>query len=503
MKAYPISKSFTAVVVLLVALSSWGAGKAKNERAQQRDQCKKECPLTDYTDECKDDEKSVAKCKQNAQKACLDLCMSDMRDERNSCKTLLTEFEKMNAEIKDQCGQIEQSNTEDCRKSADECGKLLNTTGLDAEENEDATEKMFKAIYGIAGMGDETKEVESDNQCTYEENEKEQDRSETKITKISKLREEMASLKEDIAKAEDEVAKEKQKVDEKILELEKEMDKRTVERKTESQKETLKMQQEVLEALKRMKSTLKTIEDKNRIIASLRITQQEEAIKFSTSNLMKACRDDALKLKAALIEAATKAAATSNQGTAVTGNIKKDVEIFAKQCIKLANVERTKALKSTQDKISFENSNIKDLQESVKLDDQAAVNRQKDLEARTKITEEEQTKAEEKKTKELGQLSQKISDIQALTDKKKITIAEKMAAKEDEMKPLLLKLNNKIPKFKSISSSIKKSTQKVGTFVEQCCGEDTKFSINCQQLKADYPAEAASVKEIKKTKAKK
>ena len=80
------------------------------------------------------------------------------------------------------------------------------------------------------------------------------------------------------------------------------MDKKTAERKTADQKETLEMQKATLEAIKRKKAALKAIEEKNRNIANLRLTQQEEAIKFTEKNLAKGCYDQALQIKARMIE---------------------------------------------------------------------------------------------------------------------------------------------------------------------------------------------------------
>ena len=515
MNAFPISKSFTAVVIFLVALNGWSAATAstpatakKNEGADQRAECATECSAraTEFTQDCEANAGTSTTptnpqtCFAAAKKSCNTQCLADSREDKKDCKTLSTEFEKLNTDIKKQCAQVGEKVTESCKKKAAECGKNLNMAGT-GEESDDASEneKIFKSIYGIAkdkyGMSDG---VADQGNCTVEDNEKEQDRSEQKIEKMSKLRADIASLREDAAKADDEVAKKKQDIEEKILELEKEMTRKSNERKTEAQKETLKMQQDSLESIKRKKAANDGMDEKTTEIANLRITQQEEAIKFSQSNLMKACRDQALELKTKLIEAATKAA-SSGQGTATTGNIKKDVETFAKQCIQLASVERSKVLKSTQDKITRANRSLLNLKDVVKQEGESFAIRQKDVEAREKLASEEQTKAEEQRTKELTNLSQKVEDIQQFTEKKKATYLEKIAIKEAEIKVAEVKLNNRKPKFQEIESIISSSSQKVADFVDQCCKDKMGFEGKCQQLRKDYPDEADSVKEIKKS----
>ena len=499
-----ISKSFTAVVVLLVALNGWSAEKEEKAKANTKtDETYEQC-MRRSTRVC------MANCTPTSKDTCKSDCKidefdcgglatkDDKKEAESKCTGLINDYKKINEKIKSQCARAKQGNTEKCKQLAGSCGNSLDVGGMadDGEESPEESENILKNIYPIFSVG-EDKQSGADS-CTIEDDEdKEATNTERINEKISKLRADISSLKEDVAKADDDVAKKKQEVEEKILEIEKEMDKKTTERKTEAQKETLKMQEAALDAIKRKKAALKAVEERNRTIANLRIQQQEEAIKFTQSNLMKACRDQALELKARMIADATKAAAVSKQSTAVTGNIKKDVETFGKQCIKLAGIERNKAFKATLDKITIENSAIKDLNDTIKLDDQAAANRQKDLEAREKITGEEQTKAEEKKTKELGQLSQKVADIQALVEKKKVTFAEKAKAKEDEINQLILRLNNKAPRFQKISADISEGSLQASTIVDNCCKDDSENSRICQQLQKDFPNEARSLKKTK------
>ena len=463
MNTFSISKSFTAVVVLLVALNGWAAAdsKAESTSSETFEQCYP-IELGSCIGKCKVDPKAKDSCEKDCENVARyikcngKVTKEDKKDAEAKCTTLISDYKKINEKIKSQCARAQQGNTEKCKNLANTCGKSLDVGGFenDGEETPEESENILKQIYGIYS-GKEDKKPSAADSCTIEDDEdKEATNTERINEKISKLKTDISSLKEDVAKADDDVAKKKQEVDEKILEIEKEMDKKTAERKTADQKETLEMQKAALEAIKRKKAGLKAIEEKNRIIGNLRLTQQEEAIKFTEINLAKGCRDQALQIKARMIEDAIKAAATSNQSTAVTGNIKKDIQTFALTCIKLAAIERNKAFKSTLDKITIENSAIKDLNDTIKLDDQAAANLQKDLEARKKNSDDEQTKAEEKKTKELGQLSQKVADIQALVEKKKITLAEKAKAKEDEIKQLILRLNNKTPRFQKISADI-------------------------------------------------
>ncbi len=502
MNAFPIAKSFTAVVIFLVALNGWsqaGSTSAASKEEGTEEKTKEECIKN---------RKNEKKCSKFTEEEDLNTCLNTLdrmiqnqcsdlptgSSLRAECKNLSTEFEKLNTDIKKQCAQVGEKVTDSCKKKVLECGKNLNMAGTGEESNEASeNENIFKSIYGIAkdkfGMSEG---VEDQANCTVEDNEKEQDRSEQKIEKMSKLRADIASLREDAAKADDDVAKKKQDIEEKILEIEKEMTKKTIERKTEAQKETTKMQQDSLESIKRKKAALDGIDEKTTEIANMRITQQEEAIKFSQSNLMKACRDQALELKTKLIEAATKVA-SSNQGTATTGNIKKDVEIFAKQCIQLASVERSKALKSTQDRITRANRSVLNLKDVVKQEAESFAIRQKDVEAREKLATEEQTKAEEQRTKELTNLNQKVADMQQFTEKKKATYLEKIAIKEAEIKVAEVKLMNRKPKFQEIESSIAASSQKVADFVDQCCKDKSGFEGKCRQLKTDYPDEAAEV----------
>lgn len=496
MNAFPISKSFTAVVVLLVALTGWTASKPEISREaceteklislQTNDDCKK--PIDGKIRGDADTSACLVMQEAKARTECKD--KDSQSAIRSNCTTLLKDYEKLAEELDKQCEQAGQEKIQDCQKKANSCTKDLNLGGFEeASEDSSETERILKTVYGItndlSGVG---KSVADSSGCTFEENEKEQDRSEQKIEKISKLKADIASLKEDAAKADDDVAKKKQEVEEEILKIEKEMDKRTNERKTEAQKETVKMQQDSLESVKRKKAAIDAMTDKNTEIANLRITQQEEAIKFTQSNLMKACRDQALELKTKLIENATKSAA-SNQGTATTGNIKKDVETFAKQCVKLAAVERNKVLKATQDKITRANSSVSNYKDVIKQEDESYAIRQKDIEARNKIADEEQTAAEQKKTKELAQLSQKVADMQALAEKKKASFGEKAKVKEDEYNAIIMKLQNLKPKFRKISADIRTGGRKATQFVEQCCGTDTKFADSCSRLKKDYSTE--------------
>src|SRR3989344_1652525 len=497
MKAFPISKFYTLVFVLMVTVTGWTQESLK--------QCLSSCKSSDYVKDCTDTNSNANQttCINNMLRECKQTCntaaseaRSESKDEKSSCNTLRDAFLKSNEDIKTQCALAGKDSTEDCKKLANSCSANLNFTEAEEGSEETDTQKVMKTFWGVIapkyGLPDG---AAGSAECTIEDDEKEQDRSEKYSEKISRLRADIASLKEDSAKADDDVAKKKQDVEEKIIEIEKEIDRKKNEKKTEDQKETAKMQQEALDAIKRKKESLKKIEERTRVIASLRLTQQEEAIKFSKSNLMKACRDQALELKAKLIENASK----KTQGTATTGNIKHDVETFAKQCIKLAAVEKSKALKATQDRISAENSNIKDLQESVKLDEKASANRLKDLEARKKIGDEDMTKAEERRTQELSKLNQKVIDMQTLVDKKKSTHLEKIAAKETEINEALLKMANKKPRFQKISGKIKQSSIQVSGFVDECCDyKDSKgkepYKAVCLQLKSDYPDEARSVK---------
>ncbi len=490
-------------MIFLVALNGWSQGTstpATAKKEETKEACMKNLRIASPCSEGNATERSSCRDQLNTaiQTQCGDLSAGS--SQRKECKDLSTEFEKLNTDIKKQCAQVGEKVTESCKKKSLECGKNLNMAGTGEESNEASeNERIFRSIYGIAkdkyGMSEG---VDDQGNCTVEDNEKEQDRSEQKIEKMSKLRADIASLKEDAAKADDEVAKKKQDIEEKMLEIEKEMTKKTNDRKTEAQKETLKMQQDSLESIKRKKAANDGIDEKTTEIANMRITQQEEAIKFSQSNLMKACRDQALELKTKLIEAATKAA-SANQGTATTGNIKKDVETFAKQCIQLASVERSKALKSTQDKITRANRSVLNLKDVVKQEAESYAIRQKDVEAREKLATEEQTKAEEQRTKELANLNQKVADIQQFTEKKKATYLEKIAIKEAEIKVAEVKLMNRKPKFQEIESSISASSQKVADFVDQCCKDKSDFQGKCQQLRKDYPDEASSVLEIKKS----
>src|SRR3989344_2486165 len=466
MKAFPISKFYTLVFVLMVTVTGWTQESLK--------QCLSSCKSSDYVKDCTDTNSNANQttCINNMLRECKQTCntaaseaRSESKDEKSSCNTLRDAFLKSNEDIKTQCALAGKDSTEDCKKLANSCSANLNFTEAEEGSEETDTQKVMKTFWGVIapkyGLPDG---AAGSAGCTIEDDEKEQDRSEKYSEKISRLRADIASLKEDSAKADDDVAKKKQDVEEKIIEIEKEIDRKKNEKRT-------------------------------RVIASLRLTQQEEAIKFSKSNLMKACRDQALELKAKLIENASK----TNQGTATTGNIKHDVETFAKQCIKLAAVEKSKALKATQDRISAENSNIKDLQESVKLDEKASANRLKDLEARKKIGDEDMTKAEERRTQELSKLNQKVIDMQTLVDKKKSTHLEKIAAKETEINEALLKMANKKPRFQKISGKIKQSSIQVSGFVDECCDyKDSKgkepYKAVCLQLKSDYPDEARSVK---------
>ena len=497
MNAFPISKSFTAVVIFLVALNGWSAGAStkKSDGADRRAACRAECDpkKQEFQDECKtnsDKTTEIQACVAKATISCISQCLNDERAEKNECNTLLKDYEKTGEELDKQCVQAGTEGIRECRKKAASCGKSLNVGGFGEDSEDDSeTEGIMKTIYGIAkaksGMADA---VASDNSCTYQENEKEQDRSEQKIEKMSKLKADVASLREDIAKADDDVAKKKQDIEEEILKLEKEFDKKSNERKTEAQKETVKMQQDALESVKRKKAAVDGMDDKNTEIANLRITQQEEAIKFSESNLMKACRDQALELKGKLIESATKAAATSNQGTATTGNIKKDVEIFAKQCIKLAAVERNKIIKATQDKITRANRSVANLKDVIKQEGESFAIRQKDIEAREKLADEEQSGIEQKKTKELTQLNQKVTDIQAFTERKKASLEEKIAVKEAEFNALQAKANNMQPKFDKISADIRTGARRSKQFRGQCC-DNPRFDGICRQLGNDYEDE--------------
>lgn len=502
-----VAKSFTAVVVLLVALNGWSV----EEKELTPYQCKQNCESTEnrnsHNKTCRAaggpsvSEDKIFECVNGKIGECKGECDAGLispKEKEANCKEAFTEYKKTNEKIKLQCKRAKQGSTEKCKNTANRCGESLDLGGFEnnGEETPEESENILKNIFGIFSDGEDKQSAAADS-CAISDD-KDQAANTRAINKeISSLRADISTLKEDAAKADDDVAKKKQEVEDDILKLEKEMDKKTTDRKTEAQKETVKMQEAALDAIKRKKAALKAVEERNRTIANLRIQQQEEAIKFTQSNLMKACRDQALELKARLIADATKAAAVSKQSTAVTGNIKKDVETFGKQCIKLAGIERNKAYKATLDKITIENSAIKDLNDSIKLDDQAAANRQKDLEAREKITNEEQTKAEEKKTKELGQLSQKVADIQALVEKKKVTFAEKAKAKEDEINQLILQLNNKSSRFNQISADIDEGSSQASVFVERCCEQKTYKRFCETQLYKDFPEETKAIKKTK------
>ena len=503
MNAFPIAKSFTAVVIFLVAVNGWS-------QEITRDQCEVDClqKEVEYKKECaieyainKPDTTASARqdCKSAKLLSCKSNCINfdSVKEKRSECTALLKEYEKTGEELDKQCVQAGQEKIPECKKKAKSCAKDLNVGGFgEPSEDDTETQRIMKSVYGIAqtatGAGNA---IASDNSCAYQENEKEQDRAEQKIEKMSKLKADVASLREDIAKADDDVAKKKQDVDEEILKLEKEMDKKTTERKTDAQKETVKMQQDALESVKRKKAAIDGMDDKNTEISNLRITQVEEAIKFSESNLMKACRDQALELKGKLIESATKAAASSSQGTATTGNIKKDVEIFAKQCIKLAAVERNKVIKATQDKITRANRSVANLKDVIKQEGESFAIRQKDIEARAKLSDEEQSATEQKKTKELTQLSQKVADIQTFAEKKKASYQEKIEVKEAEFNALQAKANNMKPKFDKITADIRTGDRKANQFIGQCCS-NTKFEKICKKLRSDYDDRSAA--EIRK-----
>ena len=332
MNTFPISKSFTAVVVLLVALSGWGAEKDAASGPAAKEESRESCEIAakaKFSSNCDNvvgDEAQLACMSKKGlliQNACSYL--EPKSSQKAECTSLISDYKKVNEKIKNQCARAKQGNTEKCKQLAASCGQTLDVGGMEdnGEETPEQSEKILESIYGIFSSG---KEKQSADSCTIEDDEdKEATNTERINEKIGKLRADISTLKEDAAKADDDVAKKKQEVEEKILEIEKEMDKKTTERKTEAQKETVKMQEAALDAIKRKKAALKSIEDKNRNIAFLRIQQQEEAIKFTQSNLMKACRDQALEIKAKMIADATKAAATSNQSMAVTGNIKRDV----------------------------------------------------------------------------------------------------------------------------------------------------------------------------------
>ena len=100
-------------------------------------------------------------------------------------------------------------------------------------------------------------------------------------------------------------------------------------------------------------------------------------------------------------------------------------------------------------------------------------------------------------------------------EKKKITLAEKAKAKEDEINQLLLELSNKKPKFKKISSDISVGSGLASEFAEKCCPQktgtgkkqtvtanaDSKFKRVCEQLEKDFPDETKPAKAVKQKKA--
>ena len=158
MNTFSISKSFTAVVVLLVALNGWAAAdsKAASTSADTYEECTDKA-VYKCVQECKNDPNAKPTCQSDCQylgqytecnkikRAEKDKKEKDQekKDADAKCTTLISDYKKINEKTKSQCARAKQGNTENCKKLANSCGNSLDVGGLEdnGEETPEESEK--------------------------------------------------------------------------------------------------------------------------------------------------------------------------------------------------------------------------------------------------------------------------------------------------------------------------------------------------------------------------
>lgn len=412
----------------------------------------------------------------------------------NRCSSLEDKIESAREKAIEECQRTKEKGTNaQCLVRASECSKEDDYTS-DGFDITQAAQTLVGLTSALKGQQNGQLQLQRQNpvkaECVVDDDEKEESSAERMAEKRQRLLEEIADLRKDMTEEDNKLNEKKEKVVEEIQKLQEDIDKAKTDRQKDDQDKAANIAKQTLSAQKAQTKALLDIEEKNRQINQVKLSVQSKVLLYSDQNLLLACRSQ--------IETKKKELITANKGKGLKGTkeVQVSLQAFADTCISKAKSDRRQELQSLQDRIAQFNSDIAQKNDDIKGAKQTIAQEQSNMEALKKISDDAEKKEAEMFTAKSNRLNQSVLDLENHIKQKKITVEEKINAKNAAIYELDLKKINKKPKYGSVIKASGKVDNLISQYQvnESCCPKDDKGKLTPSARNNDLCSEDTAKK---------
>lgn len=502
MNAFPILKSFTAVLVLLVGVSGWGASSQskKTEKNARLNECKEDCKTTAKST-CSTMETNKIDCIIKATISCQSECVASLRADAKDCTAAFKEYNTAAGKSRSACKAFDPNIGSSCQERVTACGQQVDgiftspgsEDGSDTRPGEEIIMSMLmQKINGNANASSGACVTQFDAKAVRDA-EKELKREEKDLRKdIKKELDEQLKLVEEQRKKSNEISK-------KIAEIEKDLKKENLKKDSEMRKQIADAAKVTLDSAKKLRGINLSITAENNKLAKLRFSHQAAMLDLTDDKVALSCKQQLLALKNGILNSGAidpkstesgqlKALADQikNQGARGTGNLKALLAQAQKQCFETANTKKNKALLDYNQNQAELNSNIKEYQSQIEDEKKQLALSQDNIKKIQDETDKEKTEAEKAALKEIGNLNQELADNeQSITEKINLSKAQAVKLNAD-IQNLVLKTNAEVKAAYSEAGEAISTAKGLRDVAAESCNCDTASKTEiCANLKSD------------------
>ena len=488
MNAFPVYKSFTAVIIFLIGMNVWGESKedrcetsCSNKEAEFRDKCIRALNSDTHT--------GIPVCIVQKIEACSNACISKSEKVASACSAAYKEWSNAEGDGAAACGAFDPSVGGSCSEKVKSCGNAINGLFDSKEESDDDTKLIMAMI---------TKEVTKNSRnpktgpvaCVQQ--------YDTKVARDAEkeMKREKKDLEKDIKKEIDEQAKlaeeqnkKRNEIEKKIAEINKDLKKEGLKEDTEMRKQISESAKLTIDSAKKLRSLNTAITNENNKLAQVRFAHQTAMLALTDEKVALSCKQQLLALKNGILNSGTgdpKAAGQEqikaiadqikNQGIKGTGELKILLNAAKKQCFETESTKKNQRTMDTNQKIAELNNNIKEFQSQIDDEKKQLQLSQDNIKKIQDETEKKKNADQEAAMKEISNLNTELMGAEK-SIATKLQIAQAQAAKlNTDIQNLVIKTESDVKlAFTDASKAIAKAENARADAYEACnCNKDSK-----------------------------
>lgn len=549
MSAYPSTKFLTAVVILLFTSLSWGqetTAKYKNKEDCIADQenetaniekCKK--ASADKASEGKFNATEVDRCvSQLALKICQPFqSKSDINEAKTKCQSAFEKYSEAQAKSKDACDAFESGSTAaECKVKVSSCGKKIKNlskpfsmTGGETPEDPDPNsgyaalrDVALTQVYSKMGIANNSNTLsQTGGACV-----KSIDRKDIAQQKKDKDRErrdlsdKIEQQKKDILKITEELNKEKNENAEEIARLEAENKKDNLSKDKSMREETSKISKDTVNVGTRLRGLSSKITKQMQQLAQVNFTFQSQMLQLTDKKVADRCKQQMTILQAGMVNQkmgqlggadatpeqkkqlesyAIMAAQFKANGIKGSGELRNMLISARKDCFEQADTERNQKKLANSQAVETLQADIEETKNQMNDEKKNLSLSQENIKKLQEETGKEKNAAESEKLTKLENLSKKLSDQIANTNKKIEVANAKIQELTNEINNAMMTQNFEVESnFSEATNAIEKGDLARTKAIGSCnCATALPTDEICSRLKVDkekYGGEEPKVK---------